>query len=341
MTDFGIPMVRTRPVAAAALTFAHLALSVLIVVSVIEASLIIAKVSHLIANLHDPLLIGPLAAALLPCAGVGFWASKAIIAQLDRGFAGLRRHRQQIPEPPRANSRTDGSGAELNQCLAIRPRERKAGAGLWIGAAFLVALGLAVAGLATTGIDANGIRQALRQTARFSFLLFWPAYSASAVATLFGTWAGPLARRGRDFGLAYASAQLVHFTLVVTLARVAHLPLVAGLMPFFAIGLVWTFVLAVSSIDRWREVFGADFWRILRSIGVEYIALVFFADFVLNQVGNRVELTIAYLPFSTLLIAGALLRAAAIVRRLASDWAAAEVTWRAPSRLRKIPPGPT
>ena len=320
MSDLGIPLVRTRPVAAAALTLAHLAVSVLIVVSAIEASHIIASVSHLIGNLHDPLLISPVAAALLPCAGVLFWSSKAIIAQIDRGIAELRRHRQQMPGPPSADSGTDGSGAGVNQRLAIRPKEGKGGAGLWIGAAFLAALGLTVAVLATRGIDKNGIGEALRQTARFSFLLFWPAYSGSAVATLFGPRAGALARSGRVFGLAFASAQLVHFTLVVAIARVAHLPFVAGLMPFFAIGLVWTCVLALSSIDRWREVFGADFWRILRSAGVEYIALVFFADFVLDQVGKGAELTIAYLPFSTLLIAGALLRAAAIVRRLALDW---------------------
>jgi hypothetical protein len=196
---------------------------------------------------------------------------------------------------------------------AIETRNGTAGAGLWIGAAFLAALSLAVAILATTG----DIGKALRLTARFSFLVFWPAYAGSAIATLFGPPAGSLGRYGREFGLAYAAAQLVHFALVAAVARVAHLSLVAGLMPFFAIGALWTGVLVLSSVARLRVIFGADFWRILRSIGVEYIALVFFADFVLGQVGKGVELTIAYLPFSTLLIAGAVLRAIAIIPPLA------------------------
>src|SRR5215469_5053746 len=156
MSNLGVASARTWPVAAGALILAHLVVSVLIVLGVIEASLTAVRVIHLIGNLHDPLLIGPLA-ALLPSAAVLFWGSKAIVTQLDRGIASLRRHRPQIL----ANCRADGSGAAVEQRLsAIRTRNGTAGAGLWIGAVFLAALSLAIAILATTGVGEEGIGQA-------------------------------------------------------------------------------------------------------------------------------------------------------------------------------------
>jgi hypothetical protein len=54
---------------------------------------------------------------------------------------------------------------------------------------------------------------ALELTARWSFLLFWLAYAGNAVAILFGAQLAA----GREFGLAFASAHLVHIGLVVWL----------------------------------------------------------------------------------------------------------------------------
>jgi hypothetical protein len=45
---------------------------------------------------------------------------------------------------------------------------------------------------------------ALRVTARGSFVLFWLAYAAGAMATLWGPPFTGLARHGREFGLAFA-----------------------------------------------------------------------------------------------------------------------------------------
>ena len=81
--------------------------------------------------------------------------------------------------------------------------------------AFGIALVLAAAVLAIKGVDAKSLVIALRLTARWSFLLFWVAYAGGAMATLFGPALEPLARRGREFGLAYAAAQLIHLGLVV------------------------------------------------------------------------------------------------------------------------------
>ncbi len=85
------------------------------------------------------------------------------------------------------------------------------------GCGFCAALGLAVVVLAILGTDARGIGGALRVTARFPFLLFWLAYSGGAMAALFGSIFQPLARRGRELGLAFASAHLIHVDLVIWL----------------------------------------------------------------------------------------------------------------------------
>jgi hypothetical protein len=46
-----------------------------------------------------------------------------------------------------------------------------------------------------------------------------------------------------------------------------------------------------------------------------YIALVFFADFVIGPIQGGVTHPIEYVPFSILIIVGPLLRVAAVVRR--------------------------
>ena len=87
-------------------------------------------------------------------------------------------------------------------------------------------------------------------------------------------------------------------------------------MPFFAIGILWTGVLALSSVKRLHNVLDQELWRILRAIGLEYIALVFFADFVIGPIQGGVTHPIEYVPFSILIIVAPLLRVAAMVRRL-------------------------
>lgn len=52
----------------------------------------------------------------------------------------------------------------------------------WMAAAFLIALASAIAVLAIFGAEERGTVIALRVTARWSFLLFWLAYTGSATA---------------------------------------------------------------------------------------------------------------------------------------------------------------
>jgi hypothetical protein len=95
-------------------------------------------------------------------------------------------------------------------------------AAVWMGSAFCAALGLAALALAALGPGEHGTVVALKVTARFSFLLFWLAYAAGAMTTLFGSAFEPLKRRGREFGLAFASAHLAHLGLVVWLTYIVR-----------------------------------------------------------------------------------------------------------------------
>jgi hypothetical protein len=65
------------------------------------------------------------------------------------------------------------------------PNLARTSAAVWIGSAFCAALGLAILVTAALGPGEHGTDVALQATARLSFLLFWPAYTAGALTALF------------------------------------------------------------------------------------------------------------------------------------------------------------
>jgi len=196
-----------------------------------------------------------------------------------------------------------------------KSRARQPDTGLWMCAAFCTALALTVVVLAIKGTGEHGTGIALHLTGRLSLLLFWPAYAGAAMAALFGPRFNQLVQRRRDFGLAYASAHLVHVALVAHLVSNSKRPFTEAIMPFFAVGVVWTYVLALSSWERLSKLFSPSFWRILRNIGLEYLALVFFMDLVVVPIRTHTNQPFEYLPFSILIIAGPILRMAAAIQR--------------------------
>jgi hypothetical protein len=189
----------------------------------------------------------------------------------------------------------------------------KRGVGQWMGTAFIAALASAIIVLAISGADEKGVHAALRVTARLSYVFFWPAYTASAITALFGPAFKPLAKRGREFGLAFASAHLIHVCLVGWLYRISAQPPVSDqAFVFFGIGIVWTYVLALFSIERLSRLLGPKNWRLVRTVGLEYIAFAFAFDFIVPIRGDLTHL-VAYLPFETLAIAGWFLRISALI----------------------------
>jgi hypothetical protein len=136
------------------------------------------------------------------------------------------------------------------------------------------------------------------------------------LATLFGPKFQALARRGRDFGLSFASAHLVHLGLVARLYYVSPSPLPQSSLIYFGIAAIFTYVLAILSVKRLSARLNPTVWRTVRTLGVEYIALVFLTDFAKNSFQGGVWELAYYLPFLALAIAGPLLRLAALVKRL-------------------------
>jgi hypothetical protein len=191
--------------------------------------------------------------------------------------------------------------------------EQMTSASSFVCAAFLVAFVLALIILTAFGAGERGTVLALRITARWSFILFWLAYAGGAAASLCGSRLDFLARRGREFGLAYASAQLIHVGLVFWIIHITADS--SGAMAIFWAGIFCTYMLALFSWPRLREALGPRLWRTLRTVGLEYIAFVFAFDFIILpiQFGGG-KYPISYLPFALLLVGGLLIRLTAFLR---------------------------
>jgi hypothetical protein len=187
---------------------------------------------------------------------------------------------------------------------------------LWMGLAFGLAVGFAITVLAILGVGDRGIHAALAATARVAFLFFFPAYAGGALTSLFGPRFLPLKQRGREFGLAFASALLVHLGLVVCLCLL-FAPPSASVFLIFGIGAAWTYFLAIGSIDRVRQALGPTYWWWLRILGMNYIACAFILDFLKDPLKSGVRSLVEYLPFLILALAGPALWLAELARQVA------------------------
>jgi hypothetical protein len=186
----------------------------------------------------------------------------------------------------------------------------------WTVGALVGALILATAAIIVKGPTLSGVGIGLRLTARFSYIFFWLAYVGGALTTLFGPVFDVVGRRARELGLAFASAQLVHIGLVTWLAWLSQPePLTEAVMPFFAVAVVWTYLLAFFSTKYACRTVGSQTLNILRALGSEYIALTFFTDFVLLPKYPVKFVVFLYIPFWVLLLFGPLLRIASAAKR--------------------------
>lgn len=191
--------------------------------------------------------------------------------------------------------------------------------GIWMGGAFAVSLALAALVLLARGAGSDPTHTALRLTARWAYCFFWPAYTAGALATLFGAPFQAMARRGRELGLGFAAAMLPHAGLIAWLYYISpHPPLPTHSAVFFAVALFFAYLLALFSIPRLFALLPRPAWVALRTLGMEYIALAFLLDFLQNPFDHGLKNLLAYLPFIALAGAAWLLRISAHVKRFAS-----------------------
>jgi hypothetical protein len=189
---------------------------------------------------------------------------------------------------------------------------------IWILAGFCAAFLLAAGVLGVAGTNDKGINAALAATGRLSFLLFWPSYTGSALVTLFGPRFQPIRRNGREFGLAFASAHLVHLGLVGWLCAIGAAP-TAGVFVLFGIAAFSLYLLAVLSVPAIGMKLAPRDWRLLRLVTMTYIAYAFAVDFLTHPQVAGIKDMLAYLPFSSLLIGGFLLRLAAFAAQTRAE----------------------
>lgn len=192
----------------------------------------------------------------------------------------------------------------------------KSHTGIWMASALATALAVAGATLALRGAGHDGTALGLQLTARWSYCFFLPAYLGGALTTLFGPAFKPLARRGRDLGLAFAAAHLAHVGLVVWFYHIsARPPIGTSSAIYFSIALLFTYLIALFSIPRLFAMLPSWLWRLLVTVGMEYIALAFLTDFLQTPFHHGPGTLVLYLPFIALSWAALLLRLSAYVKR--------------------------
>jgi len=177
---------------------------------------------------------------------------------------------------------------------------------LWMAAAFLATLGLSVAAAAIFHAPHKTLGIALATSARVAFAFFWPAYVGGALHSLFGDVFSPLRKYGRELGLAFAAAILVHLGFVACLYAFGNPPPVKTVIVFGSAAIL-TLGLALLSIDRVRRTMPASFWPLFRNIAMNYILLAFLLDFIRIPSADFRSLVL-YVPFAALAIIGPVLR---------------------------------
>jgi sulfoxide reductase heme-binding subunit YedZ len=157
---------------------------------------------------------------------------------------------------------------------------------IWLHGWRLTALIALLLSLMTVGIvgahdfSVDGIRMAIRATARTSLLLFLPVFAASALVRLqpndVTRW---LHRNRRYLGVSFAASHILHAFAIISFA-VAD-PVLFGSMTSAGTlvtgGLAYLFIIAMAatSFDGAVRWLGARNWRLLHWCGSWYIAISF------------------------------------------------------------------
>jgi sulfoxide reductase heme-binding subunit YedZ len=152
----------------------------------------------------------------------------------------------------------------------------------------------------------EGLRSAIRATARSSFVLFIAAFTASAFAVLTPSpFTKALVRERRFIGLAFAFSHFVHAVLIYFYGQ-----LHTGFWPARSVidntpgtlAYVFIVLMAITSFKTPAKLMGPKAWKRLHSIGMWIIVAVFaFANF------KRIPMSDGYLlPFGIICAAVAI-----------------------------------
>jgi hypothetical protein len=126
------------------------------------------------------------------------------------------------------------------------------------------------------GWKADAAGAAARYTARFSFLWFVAAWSASALAALWpGGWRGVMLRRRRAIGLGFAAAHVVHLAALLIAVLVFESQPSAKSVYGGGAGYVFVALMALASNASSVRTLGPQNWKLLHTLGALTIAVIF------------------------------------------------------------------
>jgi len=182
----------------------------------------------------------------------------------------------------------------------------------WLALAILATCALQ---LAAEGWSEEGLRRAVRASARISVSLFSVAFAASSLCSL---WPSPatrwLLRHRRQIGVSFAFSHALHLASLVAIALWFPEPLVSGLTVVGVvgggIGYGFIFALTLTSSDAARARLGAGRWRGLHRVGSYYIWIIFAQSYFPRAVEK-----LGYVPAAVPLVAALLLRLYAGARK--------------------------
>jgi hypothetical protein len=184
-----------------------------------------------------------------------------------------------------------------------------------VGLAFGLAVAIACTMLILRGAQGDGVDTGLFLTARLAFVFFWPCYVAGALVSLFGPVFLPLRRNARDLGLAFAAVEVVHLSLVARLCWIGEAPSRSTFI-LFGSAAIFVAVIALLSFDFARRHVSERVIRGIRWVGMNFIIYAFAVDFLHSPLSGGAKHVIEYLPFTTLSLAGPVLRLLAWVKTI-------------------------
>jgi len=178
----------------------------------------------------------------------------------------------------------------------------------------IISAGLAVFLAATLiwyGLNEEGVRAWVRNSARSSVILFSLAFAASSLHRLLRRrWSDWLLRNRRYIGVSFAVSHFYHLLGLISLALwFPHSFLDKLGWPFLAAGgLGYMFIAAMTatSFDKTRAWLGERPWRRLHTVGAYYLWLIFAVSYFPRALEDRF-----YIPFAGLVALAMLLRIAA------------------------------
>jgi methionine sulfoxide reductase heme-binding subunit len=154
------------------------------------------------------------------------------------------------------------------------------------------------------GIDEQGMRMAIRATARTSTILFLSAFVASSLRKL---WSTPLSawllHNRRYLGISMAVSHTYHAIAIfglwfVTAGTAPHLG------PLGTFGYVLLIAMTVTSFERPADWLGKRSWKILHTTGMHFFWLGFLFEYSFKLPKSM----LIYSPFVLLLVLAMMLR---------------------------------